>query len=98
MGCKRGECFDSGCDGFVFNAPGQQKGVWGWNDTTALCCKRCGEPADAALLEEEEVTVKDLSEIMQRGGRAAVETVLKQVGITKIDHRLRVADAALLAL
>ena len=51
-------------------------------------------PSYAALLDEEQVRPADLAEITQREGRAATADILKQVGITCADHRLRIAEAA----
>jgi len=33
------------CAGYIFHVPGQTPGLWGWNDTQALFCKRCGKLA-----------------------------------------------------
>lgn len=54
-GCVRGHHAEGEhvCEMFVFQKPGQTKGLWGWNDTSALYCKECGRLAtDHILLEE----------------------------------------------
>lgn len=46
-GFKRGEHVEGPhiCEQYVFQAPGQTSGVWGWNDTQALYCAACGRLA-----------------------------------------------------
>lgn len=57
MGYLRGAHKDGEliCDGFVFNRPGGRKTasgdpIYGWNDTAAVSCAKCGERDDDHVL------------------------------------------------
>ena len=41
------------CEQYVFNPPGKVKGLWGWNDTSALYCKACGKLASHHIVLQE---------------------------------------------
>lgn len=41
------------CAQYVFQIPGQKKGVWGWNDTSAFYCASCGRLADEHVVLKE---------------------------------------------
>ena len=91
MGCMRGACCDSGCDGFVLHVPGKKKGVWGWNDTAALNCKRCGE----AAAKHELLSTPGMEPRTQRHAPAAARAM---VGESPVDLEARAEDGSVSAL
>jgi len=67
MGYKRGAHHEGEliCDGFVFTQPGGRKDasgdpIFGWNDTAAVRCAKCGEKDD------EHVNLGDVNEEMDK--------------------------------
>ena len=57
-GFKRGEHVEGPhiCEQYVFQAPGQTSGVWGWNDTQALYCAACGRLASDHVVLAKPIT------------------------------------------
>uniref|UniRef100_A0A7S3NIP6 Uncharacterized protein n=1 Tax=Aureoumbra lagunensis TaxID=44058 RepID=A0A7S3NIP6_9STRA len=72
LGVVRGKCDDTGCSGYVqargvprnikptYNSEGkiEQVGVWSWNRTDHMACRRCGAPST----EHEDLTQKLVDE------------------------------------
>jgi hypothetical protein len=60
LGYKRGEHQDGPdvCSHYVFDVPGRKPGVYGWNDTCAVFCARCGRRETEHVIIRDEVAVE----------------------------------------